>query len=157
MAGTTIKVEGTEQAIKDIKATELRKRGQVAKAVALTAINGHRSMVQMLSHPGRGRTYTHFYLTNRATGGIFPGKERSKPHTASKPGDPPAVDFGHYRSSWYPKVDAGGMGGEVATRDHRSNWLEYGTKRMAARPHAGPVSEIMKGDFVRNMKAELSE
>jgi len=141
MAGTTIKVEGTEQAIKDIKATELRKRGQVAKAIAITAIQGHRHMVKTLSHPGRGNWYG--------------------THRASKPGDPPAVDTGTYRASWHPRVDPGGMGGEVYTNDHRAHVLEYGHPRWkvqpSARPHAGPVSELMRGDFVRNMKDQLGE
>ena len=79
----------------------------------------------ILSQPGSGRMYGS--------------------HQASAPGQPPAVDTGAYRASWthralglsvsmYPDLPAGddpaGLGG----------WLEYGTSKMAARPHARVAS-----------------
>lgn len=68
-------------------------------------------------------------------------------HRASKPGKPPAPDFGKYKDSWDflvrqklgKKVEL-----SVGTPDIRGPWLEFGTSRnglssarraMAARPH----------------------
>lgn len=86
-------------------------------------------IVRLLSTPGKGRTYRR--------GRVL--------HRASAPGQPPAVDTGKYRSSWNYQVgeDVQGPYVDVGTNDTRGPWFEYGTRRMAARPHARKaVNEI---------------
>ena len=94
-----------------------------------------------LSRPGSGR----FYRRGGAT------------HRASAPGEPPAVDTGAYRASWrweliaqgvrvFPEPDPEQLGG----------WLEFGTSRMAARPHLRPavntVRNIISGVFATGIE-----
>lgn len=136
--GFTIRVDGVDQAVKDLAAHELRKRGALSMAVAKTLLQGEAHMKQMLSQPGRGRVY---------------GR-----HRASAPGDPPAPDFGQYRASWRHRTNGlGGVkpGGDLYTEQERAPHLERGTRRMGARPHAGPVAEAMRDDFRRNSTEAL--
>lgn len=59
---------------------------------------------EILSRPGRGRTYTTQWRTNRKTGQPFPVKDLplGKAHVASAPGDPPAMLSGDlYQSIEY--------------------------------------------------------
>lgn len=133
-SAVTIRVKGAEEAAGKLRAYELRKRGALGKAVALTLLQGEGRMRRMLSQPGRGRTYTRGSVT----------------HRASAPGDPPATDTGVYKTSWRRRTTALGSatpGGDLYTEQERGPWLEYGTARMAARPHAGPVAEQMADDF----------
>ena len=133
MSSTTIRVKGAEEARRALGAAEGRARTAVGRAVVKTLIQGEAHMKRLLSQPGRGRLYG--------------------AHRASAPGQPPAVDTGTYRASWRHRF--GGIGsasptGDVYTEQERGPWLEFGTARMAARPHAGPVSERMAEDFRDN-------
>ena len=83
----------------------------------------------------------------RATGMAIRGeviksmKGGGKPHTPSRPGQPPAVESGHYRASIDHDVVGHGMTGKarIGTTDKRGVHLEFGTKRMEARPHFRPI------------------
>jgi hypothetical protein len=82
---------------------------------------------RLVSQPGTGRVYS----------------RRGVAHRASSPGEPPAVDTGRLRSSYGWRV-AGGLGGwfvEVGTNVRYAPMLEFGTSRMAARPHLRPAIE----------------
>jgi hypothetical protein len=63
-------------------------------------------------------------------------------HQASAPGETPAVDTGVYINSINTQLvsssDASAYA-EVGTGDERGEWLEFGTSRMAARPHFRPA------------------
>jgi hypothetical protein len=83
-------------------------------------------MVKELSHPGTGRVY----------------QRGSRVHRASSPGSPPAPDFGDYRKSWLYRVKGQGKNSVLeftTTLLERFGWLEYGTSRMAPRPHLRTV------------------
>lgn len=107
-----------------------------------------------LSKPGRGRTYTTYFYTGRlghhlfGPGGPFqtPGKlyawpPRSKPHTASAPGDPPAVDTGELRASYGHSVQATPAGADlrIASGSDHAAYMEFGTSRIKPRPHLRPL------------------
>ena len=72
-------------------------------------------------------------------------------HQASAPGEPPAVDTGNLKNSWYMRKTRGsrtfGFSAEYAPH------LEFGTVRMAARPFFLPA--IVKGSagLVREITA----
>lgn len=92
-----------------------------------------------LSHPGQGRIYTtYFYQRN---GKLYAWPARDKPHRASAPGSPPAVDTGRLRASYGHKVTRTPAGGElqIGTGDEKAKWLEFGTSKMEPRPHLRPV------------------
>lgn len=90
--------------------------------------------VDVLSIPGSGRQY---------------GK-----HTASAPGDPPAVDTGLLRQSihfarlgdltWGVGVVSAPYPGGNATTAEVAVWQERGTRTQAARPHARPALDRWK-------------
>lgn len=84
---------------------------------------------QTLSRPGRGRLYR--------------GRRGRGDHQASAPGDPPAVDTGQYRSSWSWRIGPGYV--EVGTNQERGPALEFGSSRMAARPHVRPTVQAYQG------------
>lgn len=93
-----------------------------------------------------GRVYTHYLRTNRF-GQVFPYKERSKPHQASKPGDPPNTDTGMLVKSIPPPSTLlnGDVVRIVVTAPH-GKLLEFGTKAMEARPFMRPAfKELTKG------------
>ncbi|HVL03581.1 MAG TPA: hypothetical protein VM386_04000, partial [Acidimicrobiales bacterium] len=78
---------------------------------------------QTLSRPGSGRLYK--------------GRRGRGDHRASAPGEPPAPDTGQYRNSWSWRMGAGYV--EVGTNLEQGPSLEFGSSRMAARPHARPT------------------
>ena len=85
---------------------------------------------EMLSKPGTGRVYK---SRRTRSGHIL--------HTASVPGQPPAPDTGTLRRSITKriKVIAGTVYGYVGTKLGYGEDLEYGTRRVAARPFLRPV------------------
>lgn len=70
-------------------------------------------------------------------------------HTASAPGESPAIDSGELVSSL--DTDVQGTQGAVYTDDPKSVWLEYGTSRMAARPFMTPAAERARPGFERKL------
>lgn len=74
-------------------------------------------------------------LSRSGSGVVYHG------HRASAPGQAPATDTGSYKNSWNFQVSTNRFGGEAAvgTGDKRGPWLEFGTRRMAARPHLRPA------------------
>lgn len=94
-----------------------------------------------LSQPGQGRVYGR-------PGARGPTSVR---HQASAPGAPPAVDTGRLRASytWRVGVDARGPYVEIGTNVLYAPFLEFGTRRMAARPHLRPSINEMRAEIVR--------
>lgn len=116
----SIRVEGVEQAVRDIAATDLRLRGRMTRAVAKTLLQGETHIKRLISKKGP-----------------------SAPHT------PPGVDTGRLRASYRHRMGLG-MSGDVFTEVEYAPHLEYGTRRMAPRPHAGPTAEWMATEFRKN-------
>lgn len=121
----TIRVSGVAEALSSLRAYELRKRGALSLAVARTAVNGEAHVKRLISGPG-----------------------------PSSPGNPPGVDTGRLRASWRHRI-TGPHAGEVFTDVVYAPFLEFGTRRMAPRPHAGPTAEWMAGDLRRNATEAL--
>jgi hypothetical protein len=107
-------------------------------------------------------------LSQMGTGaGYFGGaKKLGFFRTRSAPGEPPAVDTGTLRQSTQvkPQYVAGtGMtslvlAGLVAgvNNDARvPRWLEYGTKRMKARPFIAPSLEVVRKDAAKNIGEQM--
>lgn len=94
-----------------------------------------------LSKPGTGTTYTtKFFTRGRGEGRLVIPYGKRVPHTASAPGNPPAVDTGRLRASiaWqriskYRRV--------VGTNVIYAPYLELGTDRIKPRPFLRPAAE----------------
>lgn len=94
------------------------------RQVALRAQQARTVIVEQLGHPGTGRRY----------------KRGNRTHTASAPGKSPAVDTGRLRQSiGVQKVGEGHY--RVGTNVEYAPYLEFGTRRMAARPFMRPALE----------------
>lgn len=109
---------------------------------ALKAQELRTELVQTLSQPGRGRTYTDKFLM--VDGRPLPiGGKRDKPHTASAPGDAPAVDSGDLRNSiGVQKMKDGHY--RVGTNKKHGLYMEFGTRKVAARPWMRPTVEKLR-------------
>ena len=101
---------------------------RVEEDLPLVGVTWTNIVRQILSQPGSGRVYG--------------------AHQASAPGQPPAPDTGLYRAAWtfavldsttvgmYPRLPAGDHPGQLG------GWLEFGTSKMAARPHVRPTNAL---------------
>lgn len=74
---------------------------------------------------------------NSPSGEVYrvPGTQRL--YRASAPGEPPANRTGGYANSFQPQYRQNE--GIIGTKDKRGPALEFGTRRMAARPHVRPA------------------
>lgn len=96
-----------------------------------------------LSKKGTGRIYTTYFFMGMTPGGpkLFAIGKRDKPHQASAPGMPPAVDEGVLRASYGHKTERTLTGADltIASGVEYAAFLEFGTSRMKARPHLRPL------------------
>jgi HK97 gp10 family phage protein len=99
-----------------------------------------------LSKPGTGRVYTTLFFTYQ--GNAIPYGTRP-PHQASAPGEPPAPDTGQLRASYGHNVERELNGATVAigSGSAYAAYLEFGTSKVAARPHLRPVIARNHGDI----------
>lgn len=120
-----------------------------------------KTLREMLSRKGTGREYA----SRRARGARFDsragrlrdlgGRFVTARRRASAPGEPPAPDTGSYRDSITEgpmEVTRDSVSAEVYTDDPRGPWLEYGTRRMAARPHFRPALEQAEPEIDRILR-----
>jgi hypothetical protein len=97
----------------------------VAQAIAEATLAIHAEAVRGIMKQSAGEKQTRYN----------PKRER----VASKPGDPPNVDFGVFVKSVQFNVDLKNATGEVGTNDKRGPHFEFGTKNMAPRPWLTPA------------------
>lgn len=84
-------------------------------------------------------------LSGARSGRVYHG------HTASAPGEPPAMDTGAFRASWTPSTQIGGDSfiSRLASASPLAGPLEHGTGRMAPRPHQKRIAETAKPGVLR--------
>lgn len=106
-----------------------------------------------LSIPGKGNVYDTLFFTDRQ-GRVIPFGSRPV-HVASAPGQPPAVDTGTLRASYghYARRSAEGGLLIVGTGVEYAKFLEFGTSKIAPRPHLRPVIK----DSYRLIRRDLKE
>lgn len=90
------------------------------------AIHVRNKVVEKINQPGTGKTYK------------VPGTENTF-YTASSPGKPPAVLFGDLKKSI--KFEQQGDTALVGSELKKAAKLEYGDKKIAARPFLKPTFE----------------
>jgi HK97 gp10 family phage protein len=85
-------------------------------------------------------------LSGQRSGKLYkvPGTRRT--YRASQPGEPPASRLGHLRSSYVYRVLGTGhqAQGFVGSEVEYAHYLEYGTYKMAPRPHLIPAMRNSK-------------
>ena len=136
-----IEVEGLD-ALRD-EFTNLDKQFGIAvqDAIEDTALEIRNKIVTAVQRgPKSGRTY-----------------QKSNPrrtHQASAPGQPPATDTGRLVASIYMDIDP--MTATVGSRLVYAQYLEYGTRKMAARPIWVPTANTegdkLRGRIVENLR-----
>lgn len=120
-------------------------RAGIPRDLDLLGLDLDNQMRLELSQPGQGRIYTTWFFTDNA-GRVRPGGPRP-PHQASLPGDPPAPDTGMLRASYGHTVDRGVHEDVLifGTGDPKAKFLEFGTHKMAPRPHLRPLMNKNRG------------
>lgn len=72
-------------------------------------------------------------------------------HAASAPGSPPAIDTGKLVGSVTHKISADGLDAAIGTNTAYGAHLEFGTKKMAARPWLFPAFERNRKGIVKRI------
>lgn len=119
-----------------------------------------------LSGPGSGRVYTQELRTIRAKDGsvsvkaVGPRQPPKKPsHTASAPGDPPAIDTQALRDSIHTAREGDTV--KVASDDEAAPITEFGVTNHPAgivilpRPHARPTFDRIRGKLTVHIVQSL--
>ena len=98
-------------------------------------------------------------VRNTADQGITEGNKsgrtytrRGISHTASAAGEYPAADTGVLHTNIFTDVDSNGLGGSVESRAKYSEFLEFGTSKMAARPFMQPSAEATRPKLRRRLR-----
>ena len=136
-----IRLEGSEALQAALREASDDVRKAAAKEVKAAAIRLRKNVVRALSKPGGGDIYQKY--------------NPRRMHRASAPGKPPATDTGRLRNSIEWDV-LGPLTATVGSNVVYSVHLEYGTRRMAARPFFRPAVERMRKEFAKRLEAAIS-
>lgn len=138
-----LELTGDKELIAALKKYGAVASAEVKSAIQKTAINIHSDAVKSVSGSGSGILYTR-----------GPGRNLSATHRASKPGDPPAKDTGNLASSLVWKMDGdSALVGSTIRNPAYPLWLEFGTRRMAARPFLQPAMQKNAQKFIDRLKS----
>lgn len=106
-----------------------RAREQIARAVERAALVAESEMKRSMTGPKSGREYNRGRTRNR------------RPHRASAPGEPPAVDSGTLLNSISTLPGGTEFEAVVTVGAEYGAYLEFGTRRMDPRPYVRPALE----------------
>jgi hypothetical protein len=131
-----VRIDGDEQVKRLLKTAGAKLEQAIHEAINVTAVEMHADVVKTLSQPGRGRTYTR--------GGVS--------HTASAPGDPPAVDTGRLRATARVQPAASAHdAAEVSVATDYAGILE----EIKDRPFMGPAAERMRAKLPEHVSSAV--
>ncbi len=140
MADAALNVMGTERVLAKLEA--MKDVRPLRQAVLSCALMVESSAKESIAHGSpSGRIY----------------KRGSVNHQASAPGEPPASDGGELLSSithWDETADGlvVNVGSVLPTARH----LEFGTRKMAARPFLFPALDINRNNIIARIKQALA-
>ncbi len=84
--------------------------------------------------------------------GTKTGKPRADGSRASASGEAPATDTGFLQNNIVTRVATNGLSGEVVSRAEYSEYLEFGTLQMGARPFMHPALEQNKPKILARLR-----
>lgn len=138
-----VQVKGTEKLAKKFKALEGGLEDAIFEALVLKAFAIQSSAIRSIAKVSSGETLTLY------------GPKRQ--HTVSKPGDAPNTDTGRLISSIRVQQDKSAGIVSVGSNVEYAPWLEFGTRRMLARPWLGPAVQANKKFRKSDFKVTLKE
>lgn len=140
---TTIRLTGDEQVRQALSDMSDGIRAEVSKAVVGTAVELRRDVVKSIQHgPASGRLYQKY--------------NPRRTHRASAPGQPPMSDTGRLASSIVFDQE-GDLTASVGSSLVYALYLEYGTRKMRARPFFRPAVEEMRAKFNKRLEKAIAK
>lgn len=131
-------VDGVEELVRKLNALAIGADEALGEA-ALAGAHVYEGFVKMsMNKTKHGRTY----------------RRGQKSHTASAPGEAPAVDYGHLLNSIGTERD--GNDAVIYTSAEVSPHLEFGTARMRARPFMRPPMDEHKNEIMAAVQKTLA-
>lgn len=139
----TIELAGSKELQAALQRASGEVRDAVSRAVVGTALELQGNIKTSIARgPASGRTYQKY-------------KPR-RVHTASAPGQPPMSDTGRLVNSIeFDKV--GDLTATVGSKLAYALYLEYGTRRMAARPFFRPAVEQIGPKYMARLEKALGD
>jgi HK97 gp10 family phage protein len=133
MPGFGVQIRGLEEVQAMLQNVINSVQPAVAKAVQQGGYLVLSSAVQSIQHTSAsGRVYTSHGVS----------------HTASAPGEPPATDEGTLVGSLQIWTSSDGMSIAVGSNLNYAPYLEYGTRKMAARPYLNPAFDVNREEIL---------
>lgn len=113
---------------------------------------------QMLKAAMRVHKELTYVLSGNRSGKLYRVPATKRYYKASRAGEPPASRLGHLRTSYKYLVKGKGMdaAGYVGSPLPYSHYLEYGTYKMAPRPHLKVAFQKAKPDVEKLFKGFYS-
>lgn len=141
----TIKVTGVEETIRALQSFGDSGKFQTKRAIVGMAEKVRGDAIKSIHRgPKTGTVYV------RGS-----GRNLSKRHRASAPGEAPATDTGNLVGTVFTKVEE--TQGEVGFTAPYGYWLEYGTLKMKPRPFLNPALEKNKDYFEGRLKQGIEK
>lgn len=138
-----MRVEGEKELLQALAkyASDVQQRVKRETARAATAI--HRHAVKSIQHGAKtGRVYER-----------GPGRNLSKLHRASAPGEAPATDTGRLVSSMVVRFDSdSAVVGSTLREPPYPFYLEFGTLNMEARPFMRPALDAIGPKYLQALR-----
>ena len=169
MSNISISIDGMDGVQAALKSFAKEAEAGIATAITATALEINTEIKKMIQKKGRGVTYYRIpgddglmrvYAGNPEDGklaAIFraDGKQNlSGMHQASAPGDAPATDTGTLVSSVYFE-QTNKLTATIGSRLAYAYYLEFGTRKIAARPAWVPATEKGRLKLVKRIDAAL--
>lgn len=139
MTAPRIEVDGLEQTARNMKALAAKYSQAVAEGAVAAGQVVRSDAIRSIQQQGPGEIVER----SRSGGGTYE-------HMASSPGDAPNTDTGRLVQSI--QVEVTGKTVDVGSTLNYAAWLEFGTRRMGARPWLFPAFERNKDTITQLIK-----
>lgn len=142
MASVRVTVEGTQRLKAALARYEAESVQRISDAVVKSALQVQGDAQRLIQRGTRSGQPTTRYNPKRQV-------------TPSAPGEPPKTDQGRLVGSIDFETDADRLGAAVGTNLTYGKYLEFGARKMAARPWLFPTFERLKPAILKRISAAL--